>query len=79
MSVEEEIKKLYGIESPPIVGVDAVSKEMIRHWCEAMEDENPLHQDEEYAKRHIKATLDTEHIGLWKRYFVRKPGEAEKD
>ena len=51
MGVQEKIQALYGKESPPIVGVDAVSKEMIRHWCEAMEDDNPLYQDEKYAKK----------------------------
>ncbi|MCX8147477.1 MAG: hypothetical protein N3D84_03350, partial [Candidatus Woesearchaeota archaeon] len=32
-----------------------------------------------YAEKHIKATLDTEHLGLWKRYFQRKPGESEEE
>ena len=32
---------------------------------------------EELSKRHIKATLDTQHIGMWYRYFKPKPGETE--
>ncbi len=34
-------------------------------------------QAEEYAKRHIKATLDTQHLGMWWSYFTPLPGESE--
>ena len=30
------------------------------------------------AEKHIKATLDTQHIGMWYRYFTPKPGETEE-
>ncbi len=30
------------------------------------------------AKNHIKATLDTQHLGMWKRHFTRKEGESEQ-
>jgi len=30
------------------------------------------------AQEHIKATLDTEHIGMWKRYYVKQEGESEE-
>ncbi len=33
---------------------------------------------EEKAERHIKATLDTQHLGMWRRYFKPKAGETEK-
>jgi hypothetical protein len=33
---------------------------------------------EEEAKKHIKATLDTQHLGMWYRYFTPKPGETEE-
>ncbi|MGB9748688.1 MAG: hypothetical protein ACP5H9_03385 [Candidatus Woesearchaeota archaeon] len=33
---------------------------------------------EREAEKHIKATLDTQHIGMWYRYFVPKPGETEE-
>lgn len=40
------------------------------------------HFSEDKAKKiasdHIKATLDTEHIGMWKRYFQALPGESEQ-
>lgn len=48
-AVYEEVKALIGKEGPPVTGPDEVSKQMIRHWCEAVEDANPLYTDEEYA------------------------------
>jgi len=50
MSVTEKDKELIGREGEPIYAPDAVCKCMIRHFCEMMEDPNPLYQDEEYAK-----------------------------
>ncbi len=32
---------------------------------------------EKKAKDHIKTTLDTGHLNMWKKYFKRKPGEGE--
>ncbi len=29
------------------------------------------------AEQHIKATLDTEHLGMWKKHFTKKQGESE--
>lgn len=31
------------------------------------------------AENHIKATLDTQHLGMWRRHFVEKPGETKAD
>lgn len=47
----EELKALVGREGPRLVAVDEVCKPMIRHWCEAMQDGNPLYTDEEYARK----------------------------
>ncbi len=33
---------------------------------------------EELAKRHIKATLDTQHLGMWWKHFQPLPGESEE-
>jgi hypothetical protein len=30
------------------------------------------------AEQHIKATLDTQHLGMWKRHFIREEGESDK-
>jgi acyl dehydratase len=51
MGVYEELCSLVDMEFPPMVGVDAVCPQMIRHWCEAMQEDNPLYLDEEYARR----------------------------
>ena len=34
---------------------------------------------EEYAKKHIKATLDTQHLGMWWKHFQPKPGETVEE
>ena len=49
--VFEEVEAMVGDESEVQVCKDMVCKAMIRHWCEAMEDGNPLYTDEEYAKK----------------------------
>ena len=49
--VIEEVQAMVGEESEVQVCKDDVNKAMIRHWCEAMEDGNPLYTDEAYAKQ----------------------------
>jgi acyl dehydratase len=44
------VKSLIGVESDLVEGPDEVCKPMIRHWCEMVEDANPLYTDDEYAK-----------------------------
>jgi len=48
-SLDDELKNLIGQDGPAVIGADMVSKQMIRHWCEAVEDANPLYTDEDYA------------------------------
>ena len=50
MSIYDDLKAMVGEEAGPFEANDEVNKAMIRHWCEAMEDGNPLYSDEEYAK-----------------------------
>ncbi len=40
-----------------------------RHWSQE--------KAKKAAEGHIRATLDTEHLGMWKKHFVRNPGETE--
>jgi len=47
----EELKTLIGQEGVPREAVDEVCQPMIRHWCEAMQDGNPLYTDEDYARK----------------------------
>jgi len=49
--LHEELKTLVGVEGPRLEALDEVCQPMIRHWCEAMQDGNPLYTDEEYAKK----------------------------
>ncbi|MEK3935153.1 MaoC family dehydratase N-terminal domain-containing protein [Sporosarcina sp. FSL W7-1349] len=46
---EELIKEHLKIESEKTEGPDAVCEQMIRHWCEVMQESNPLYVDEAYA------------------------------
>ena len=48
-SVYEELQAILGMEGPPETCPDEVCRAMIRHWCEAVEDANPLYSDDEYA------------------------------
>lgn len=36
---------------------DAVNPAMIRHWCDAMEDHNPVYTDPEFAAKSIHGEL----------------------
>ena len=49
--VFDEVQAMVGQESELQVCKDDMNKAMIRHWCEAMEDANPLYTDEAYAKK----------------------------
>jgi acyl dehydratase len=42
---------MLGEKTGPYPANDKVDEAMIRHWCEAMEDDNPLYTDEEYARK----------------------------
>ena len=48
--VYERVKAMEGEEAGPVEAVDEVNKPMIRHWCEAVRDGNPLYSDAEYAQ-----------------------------
>jgi uncharacterized OB-fold protein/acyl dehydratase len=46
----ERLKALEGTRAAePLVGPDEVNEAMIRHWCEALGDENPVYTDREFA------------------------------
>ncbi len=45
----ERVRQVIGVDGPWLDGTDEVCKPLIRHWCEAMQDTNPLYIDEEYA------------------------------
>jgi len=45
-----KLQKYIGRVSEFVEGPDEVNKAMIRHWCEMVEDANPLYTDEKYAE-----------------------------
>ncbi len=47
--VYEKLQAMIGEEAGPFEAPNEVNRAMIRHWCEAMEDGNPLYSDEKYA------------------------------
>ena len=51
---EETQQKLLALteESTPEAAPLEVSEYLIRHWCETLEDGNPLYLDEAYATSH---------------------------
>jgi uncharacterized OB-fold protein/acyl dehydratase len=49
-ALEKKLETFVGIEiGAPDLGPDAVNEAMIRHWCDAMGDENPVYTDAEAA------------------------------
>jgi acyl dehydratase len=46
------LKAMEGTESKPRTGNDSVNEAMIRHWCEAMQDSNPLYSNKDFAESH---------------------------
>lgn len=48
-ALSPELQACVGRVSGFVEGPDEVSTAMIRHWCEMVEDTNPLYTDEDYA------------------------------
>jgi len=46
---EQKLQSLVGVEAGPQIAWDEVNQAMIRHWCEAMGDANPLYTDPDLA------------------------------
>jgi uncharacterized OB-fold protein/acyl dehydratase len=57
VSPEELYEKLEALEGqevgPPALARDAVNQPMIRHWCDALGDRNPVYTDPEFAARSV--------------------------
>jgi uncharacterized OB-fold protein/acyl dehydratase len=52
--LERKLRAFVGIAvGPPRIAFDAVNEAMIRHWCEAMGDRNPIYTDPEAARRSV--------------------------
>lgn len=47
----EQLQSFVGVQTgPPLTALDPVNAPMIRHWCEAMGDTNPIYLDEAAAR-----------------------------
>ena len=46
---QQRLESLVGVEAGPLVAWDEVNQAMIRHWCDAMDDTNPLYTDPDFA------------------------------
>jgi uncharacterized OB-fold protein/acyl dehydratase len=56
--LEAKLRAYVGRETgPPSVGPDPVNEAMIRHWCEAMGDENPVYTDRAAAEKSVHGGL----------------------
>ena len=49
MDFLESLKAKVGQEGGPLVARDAVNQAMIRHWCDAMEDDHPAYTNPDWA------------------------------
>ena len=49
----EQLRAMVGVVNAPDVARDPVNPAMIRHWCDAMGDANPVYTDPEYAAKSI--------------------------
>ena len=53
----EQLRAQVGKASQPESARDPVNQPMIRHWCDAMEDQNPVYTDAPFAAQSIHRTL----------------------
>ncbi len=53
----QELRGFIGKTSAPEVARDAVNQPMIRHWCDAMEDANPVYTDGAFAARSLHGQI----------------------
>lgn len=76
----ENILPEYGYGSHPNELIELVNLTRERVKERLMVERNMSeHRAEELAKRHVMATLDTEHLGIWRKHFVRKSAETDED
>jgi uncharacterized OB-fold protein len=56
-ALRRQLEALLGRATEPQVARDAVNPAMIRHWCDAVEDANPVYTDPVYAEKSIHGGL----------------------
>ena len=80
-SFVEGLRAGIGRSGPVSVARDAVNPAMIRHWCDAMEDDNPLYTDPEAAARSLHGGLVAPPAMLmaWSMRGLERPTQAVAD
>ncbi|MEN8158976.1 MAG: MaoC family dehydratase N-terminal domain-containing protein [Myxococcota bacterium] len=53
----ERLRALVGVAGSPDVARDPVNLPMIRHWCDAMSDANPVYTDPDFAAKSVHGAL----------------------
>jgi acyl dehydratase len=49
----DSLRALIGVPRPPEAARDAVNAAMIRHWCDAITDANPVYTDPDFAAKSV--------------------------
>ena len=76
----EKLKTFEGTEvGEPTAARDAVNEPMIRHWCDAVDDRNPVYTDEAFAEGSVHGGLVAPPTMLqaWTMRGLRPPEKAE--
>ena len=47
------LEPLVGVEGAPVAAPDPVNAPMIRHWCDAVDDRNPVYTDSAHAEQSV--------------------------
>lgn len=70
---------LVGKESEPVAAPYVINEAMARHWCEMVEDENPIYFDEAYARKTwLQSTFaPPAMLFTWGRHPVWPPSERK--
>ena len=78
----ERLRAWTGIDSPQVRrGLDPVNEAMIRHWCEAVGDRNPVYTDAEQAARSVHGGIvaPPTMLGAWTMRPLEMPPRNQED
>ncbi|MBW2271787.1 MAG: MaoC family dehydratase N-terminal domain-containing protein [Deltaproteobacteria bacterium] len=53
----DELREKIGGQSAPQTALDPINQPMIRHWCDAMEDQDPVYTDPEFAAKSVHGQI----------------------
>ncbi len=75
----EQVFPEMGYGSHPDEMIELIQKSRERMAHKLMDERGyDAEKAKKIASEHLKMTLDTEHVGLWKRYFQKREGENEQ-